>query len=112
MCALAIMQAMGRPVSADDFKVALLSGTHFAVMMKQADSVAGCDVLPGASSIIDTTLNGLKDLGRLLQLFAPEWWVQALSHELTVTETSLPPLTVMPLLQLTRCICCTGRRCA
>jgi hypothetical protein len=81
----ALVQAMGRSVSADDFKVALLSGTHFAVLMKQADSVAGCAVPPGAPSIIDTTLNGLKDLGRLLQLCAPEWWVLALS--LTVTET-------------------------
>ena len=43
-------------------------------------------MLPGAPSIIDTTFNGLKDLGRLLQLCAPEWWVLALSHELTVTE--------------------------
>lgn len=81
VCSLATMQAMGQTVSAEDFRSAVQSGTLFVDMMLKVRSVAECAVPPlpppGAPSIIDMTLNGLNELGRLVQSCAAQWWVQA-----------------------------------
>ena len=55
-------------------------------MMMKVDSVAECAVPPGAPSMIDTTLKGLTELGRMLQSCVPEWWVLASMQERTVTD--------------------------
>ena len=76
-CTLAGMQAKQQSVSAEDFRLAVLSGTQFVDMTKNVDSVGEYAVPPGAPSMVDTTLKGLNELGCLLWSCAAQWWVQA-----------------------------------
>ena len=75
--ALASLQAKAQSVAAEDFQLAVQSGTRFVDMMKKVESVAEYAVPPGAPSMTDTTLTGITELGRLSRSCAPQWWVQA-----------------------------------
>ena len=70
---LATMQAMKRLVSAPNFSAAVLSCRAFLTLVVEAHSVAECAVPMGAPSLIDTTLNGVHEMGCLLQWYAPDW---------------------------------------
>ena len=111
---LATMQAMGRPVSADDFCTAVQSGTYFVGIVMRADAVANCAVPPGAFSVIDTTLKGLTHLGCLLRVFGPAWWVCAGQfNQVAVADHQMDGIwTLMTLLWLMLSTCCAGHRCA
>ena len=68
-----MVQAMGRPVSAEAFEWTVRSGFLFVGLVGEADEVAMCSVPPGCPSMADTTVQGLTELGGIWQSCAPDW---------------------------------------